>query len=81
MIGVFATTWDSVADAEQFAKAYAQTLPVRFPAAAAPKPGEAFVRPDGGKIFVKQTGSKVFIVDGADDGKLLDQVMRTSKID
>ncbi|HEV7557896.1 MAG TPA: hypothetical protein VGO00_20660, partial [Kofleriaceae bacterium] len=80
LIGVLATTWDTPADATQFAEAYAQTLPVRF-GAIAPKRGEAFPRPDGGKVFVKLAGKNVFIVDGADDAKLLDQVVRTTKIE
>jgi len=80
LVGMFATTWDTPADAEQFAKAYLQTLPLRFPGTKAVGSGEPFTRPDAGKIFVKLVGKNVFIVDGADDDKALAKLMSTAKI-
>jgi hypothetical protein len=78
LIGLFATTWDTPADAKELADAYLATLPVRFPGT---KPESGAVRPDGGKVFVRVAGNRVFIVDGAEDEHMLDRLVRDTKFD
>jgi hypothetical protein len=59
-----------------------QALSARFPGAkgdALSKDG--FPRPDFGKVFVRQVGDKVYIVDGATDEKLIDRVVKETKIE
>lgn len=73
LVALFATTWDTAADAKQFADAYTASLAARFP--------DAPARPDGGQVVVKTAGKHVFIVDGADDTKLLDDLARTARFD
>jgi hypothetical protein len=82
LLGVLVSAWDSEADAKQFVDAYVQALSARFPGAkgdALSKDG--FPRPDFGKVFVRQVGDKVYIVDGATDEKLIDRVVKETKIE
>lgn len=79
VIGYLATTWDSEADAKEFAAAYVETVKARFPNADVTKP-EAGMARDVGKIFVRQVGNNVFIVDGADDVKALDTLAKGTKV-
>jgi hypothetical protein len=81
LIGRIATRWDSPADARQFADAYIGSLAARFPGAHAGNPGNGIARPDGGKVFVRIAGDRVFIVDGADDAKPLDALIRGAAFD
>ncbi len=78
LVASIATTWDTPADAKQFAEAYTASLAARFPAGGTDvKKGIA--RPDGGKVFVQQKGSHVFIVDGADDAKAVTNLSKSTK--
>jgi hypothetical protein len=86
LIARIATVWDSATDATQFAAAYRASLAARFPGAPITDTGDAgadvvTARPDGGKIFVRTIGARVFIVDGADDARALDALVRTTKLD
>jgi len=78
LIGRIATIWDTADDAQQFADAYLASLAARFPGAAPGQPAAGIARPDGGRVFVRTVGAKVFIVDGADDARALDAVVRTT---
>jgi hypothetical protein len=81
-LGLIATTWDSPADAREFADAYAASLVVRF-AGAQPADSSAgmtaFRRPDGTWIVIKVAGSDVHIVDGAEDKASLRLLSRVKK--
>jgi hypothetical protein len=79
LIGLFATVWDTPEDGKQFADAYAQTLPARFAGVDPNQAAKGAPRTGGGKVFVRRDGAKVFIVDGADDDKLLDDLIRTTR--
>jgi hypothetical protein len=79
LLGRIATTWDTEENAVQFAAAYAASLAVRFPGADIRKPEDGVARPDGSKVFVRLAGKRVFIVDGAQDAKAIDALIRTTK--
>jgi hypothetical protein len=64
-----ATAWDTPADAQEFAKAYADSLAARFKGATGDAQKDGLQRPGGGKIFMKVDDKHVFVVDGADDAK------------
>jgi hypothetical protein len=81
LIGRIATIWDSPADAAQFAEAYVAALAARFPGADTSHPAAGIIRPDGGRVFVRTAGARVFIVDGADDGAVIDSLVRTAAFD
>src|SRR6185503_6030204 len=66
MLAFHATIWDTAEDAKQFAAAYEASYEKRFPA------GER-------KHVVKTDGMKVFILDGSDDAKLLDKLIKGTK--
>jgi hypothetical protein len=78
LIGRIATIWDTAADAQQFADAYLASLTARFPGADTSRPAAGIARPDGGRVFVRTIGARVFIVDGADDARALDALVRTT---
>ncbi len=78
--GYLATSWDTEKDAQEFAAAYVETLKARFPGADVSKPDAGVARTDKGKVFVRQTGKDVFIVDGADDVKALDMLVKGTKV-
>jgi hypothetical protein len=81
LIGRIATTWDTAGDATQFADAYVASLAARFPGADVSHPAAGVARADGGKVFVRTAGKRVFIVDGADEPRALDALVRTTTID
>src|SRR5262249_38688497 len=81
MIALVATVWDTPADATEFAAAYAQSLAKRFPGSDPKLVETGLPRPEGGKIFVNTSGARVYIVDGADDRAMLDQLVRTAKLE
>jgi hypothetical protein len=66
-VGLLGTIWDSAAEAEEFEKAYLESLAKRFPGAApkTEKGHTAVARPDGTLVLVKRRGDRVSIVDGA----------------
>lgn len=80
LVASIVTTWDTPADAKQFADAYTASLGARFPAAGTPNAKTGVARPDGGKVFLRHTGSTVYIVDGADDLKALDELVKATKL-
>jgi hypothetical protein len=80
LIGRVATVWDTAADAQQFAAAYAASLAARFPGVDTSHPATGVARPDGTKIFVRTADKRVFIVDGADDARALDELVRSTKL-
>lgn len=79
LVASIATTWDSPADAKQFADAYTASLATRFPAAGTTDTKAGVPRPDGGKVFLRLAGNAVYIVDGADDTKPLDDLVKKTK--
>jgi hypothetical protein len=80
LVAQIATVWDTAADAAQFEAAYRASLATRFSGAPATASGAvAAERPGGGKIFLRTIGTRVFIVDGADDARALDALIRTTK--
>ena len=81
LIGRIATTWDSPADAAQFAEAFLASLAARFPGADTSHPAAGVARPGGGRVFVRTAGARVFIVDGADDAGAIDTLVRTAAFD
>jgi hypothetical protein len=81
LIGRIATLWDTEADAQEFAAAYLASLPARFPGAETGHPEAGVVRPGGGRIFVRTTGARVFIVDGADDARAVETLIRATTFD
>lgn len=80
LIGFIATTWDTAKDAKEFHDAYVASLASRFKGADTSKPEAGVARSDKGKVFVKLVGKNVFIVDGSDDPKHLDQLVKGTKI-
>jgi hypothetical protein len=64
LVGLVATTWDSEVDAEQFEKAYRESLVARFG-------GDGGKRPDGSPIQVVRRKTEVFVVDGSADPTLM----------
>ena len=80
LVASIATTWDTPADAKQFAEAYTASLATRFPAAGTTDATKGVPRPDGGKVFLRLAGKNVFIVDGADDTKPLDALVKSTKL-
>ncbi len=78
LVASLATTWDTPADAKQFADAYTASLAARFPGATL-DPKKGLARPDGGKVFLRHTGNAVYIVDGADDAKALGELVKSTK--
>ncbi|HEY5937043.1 MAG TPA: hypothetical protein VIU61_20475, partial [Kofleriaceae bacterium] len=80
VIAYIATTWDSPKDAQEFADAYVASLAQRFKGAETSKPEAGVLRTDRGKVYVRLKGSHVFIVDGGDDRKALDQLVRGTTI-
>jgi hypothetical protein len=67
LVGLIATTWDSAAEAKEFATAYEKTVAVRFPNKER-------------QVWIKTKGSHVFIVDGGTDAKLVDKLAKGTKI-
>jgi len=67
LVAFLATTWDTPDDAKQFETAYRASLAKRFPSG-------------GRKTAVRNAGKHVFILDGDDDAKLLDRLIRDTKI-
>jgi hypothetical protein len=65
LVGLIATTWDSVSDAQDFATAYRETLKKRYP-------GKAPVQ-------VERKGKDVFIVDGSGQAGLMAVVRKANK--
>jgi hypothetical protein len=61
LLAVHATIWDTTTDAKQFAEAYEASFAKRFP------------RKDR-RYAVRVDGRKVFVLDGDDDGALMDRV-------
>ena len=78
LVASIATTWDTAADAKQFADAYIASLATRFPNGGT-DPVKGVARSDGDKVFVRRTGNHVFIVDGADAPATLDELVRKTK--
>ncbi|RMH41379.1 MAG: hypothetical protein D6689_11285 [Deltaproteobacteria bacterium] len=72
LVGLIATTWDTNADAKEFAEAYIASLDKRFPGAekADARIVTTVTRPDGGKVLVQRKGQHVFIVDGGTEADL-----------
>ena len=73
-VAAIATTWDSEADAAEFASAYEETLASRFPRAIAgadaAAPDAVTIRaPAGRTIVVERHERDVDVVDGADDAE------------
>jgi hypothetical protein len=71
-VTVIATTWDSEAEAAQFAAAFEGTLVERFPRAVAGRGGEgaaglAVAAEVGRTIIVERRGRDVDVIDGADE--------------
>jgi hypothetical protein len=66
-VGVSVSTWDSKAEAAEFAAAYEKTIAVRFP-------------DKSRQIWVKTKGSNVYIVDGGSDAKLIDKLIKGAKV-
>jgi len=66
-VGVSVSTWDSKAEAKEFADEYQKTIAIRFPK------GER-------KVWVEQKGSNVYIVDGGTDAKLIKTLEKGAKI-
>jgi hypothetical protein len=84
LIARIATVWDSPTDATEFAAAYRASLAARFPGAPIIEAGADITtqRPEGaGVIAVRTIGARVVIVDGADDARALDAVVRTTRLD
>jgi hypothetical protein len=67
LVGLIATTWDSKAEAKEFATDYQATIAVRFPAKER-------------TVWVKTVGANVFIVDGGTDPKLIDKLAKGAKV-
>ncbi|HEY6180550.1 MAG TPA: hypothetical protein VIX73_39180, partial [Kofleriaceae bacterium] len=76
LIGRIATRWDSPEAARRFADAYVASLAARFPGADIAHPAAGVARADAGRVFVRLSGDRVFIVDGADDRRALDALVR-----
>ena len=76
LIGRLATRWDTLEAARRFADAYVASLAVRFPGADIAHPADGIARSDAGRVFVRVSGDRVFIVDGADDRRALDALVR-----
>jgi hypothetical protein len=67
LVGVLVSTWDSAAEAKQFAKAYQASIKARFPKKQR-------------KVWVKTVGETVYVVDGGKDAKLIDAVVKGTTI-
>ena len=80
LLAFIATAWDTPEDAKQFYDAYVASLGLRFKGADTSKPETGVARGDKGKVFVKLVGNNVFIVDGGDDPKNLDLLVKGTKI-
>lgn len=81
---VIATTWDSPADAEQFEKAYLDSLAKRFPSGTRTRTrtGMRHARPEGTLVVVERRDSDVWIADGvpaATAAKTLAALRKTKK--
>ena len=79
-----ATTWDSKADAADFAAGYAASVKKRFPRAESEVKGAVttHARPDGTVVMIEHRGVDVFIVDGADSktaAKLIKRLRKSKK--
>jgi hypothetical protein len=75
-VAAIATTWDTEADADEFASAYEQTLASRFPRAIAvpdaAAPNAVTIKtPAGRAIVVARVGRDVDVIDGANEGELV----------
>jgi hypothetical protein len=81
LVALIATVWDTPEDGKQFADAYTATLATRFPGIDPNQAPKGVPRTGGGKLFIRRDGAKVFIVDGADDDKLLTDLVRTAKFE
>jgi hypothetical protein len=66
-VGIAVTTWDSAAEATEFATEYEKTIAVRFPDQAR-------------KIWIKTRGANVYIVDGGTDAKLIDKLIKGATV-
>jgi hypothetical protein len=67
LVGLLVSTWDSAAEAKQFAKAYEATIAKRFP-------------DKSRRVWVKTKGAHVYIVDGGTDPKLIDTLVKKATI-
>jgi hypothetical protein len=67
LVGLLVSTWDSPAEAKQFAAAYEATIAKRFP-------------DKSRKVWIKTKGAHVYIVDGGTDAKLVDVLAKGTKI-
>ncbi len=66
LVGLLVTTWDSAADAKEFAAAYQATVAVRFPGKER-------------QVWVKTKGASVYIVDGGSDATLVDKLDQVAR--
>lgn len=81
LVARIATSWDTEGDAKEFVTAYEASLRVRFPGATGNVQQGGVVRPGTtGAIFLRHAGRRVFIVDGGDDVKELEALMRAATI-
>jgi len=67
LVGLVVTTWDSPAEATEFATAYEQTIATRFPNKER-------------TVWTRTKGANVYIVDGGTDAKLIDKLVKGAKI-
>ena len=67
LVGLLVTTWDSAADAKEFAAAYQATVAVRFPGKER-------------QVWVKTKGASVYIVDGGSDAALVDKLIKGATV-
>jgi hypothetical protein len=67
LVGLVVTTWDTPEDATEFATEYAETVANRFPK-------------QERKAWVKVKGSTVYVVDGGTDDKLIDKLIKGTKV-
>ena len=75
LLAFLATTWDTPDDAKQFESAYQASIAKRFPSHDRASMGSQ-ARPTA----VQTAGKNVFVLDGDDDAKLLDRLIRETKI-
>ncbi len=83
-VGAWVSTWDSDADAQEFAKAYVSTLDRRFPGAPTTVEGgvSLHARSDGGVVAAVVKGADVFVVSGvakADAAGVLGELVKHTK--
>ncbi|MBP9204064.1 MAG: hypothetical protein KBG28_08890 [Kofleriaceae bacterium] len=82
LVGLMATTWDSVAEATEFEAAYRASLAARFPDGT-PATATGLVarnRPDGSAVYLQRRGVDVFIADGARDSTVIGRLAKGTRI-